>query len=308
MKLIWALVILSAIGWLGMDKTPVAPTDFAWAVVLEKPSRCDFRSLTKGIDGSSSVPEDVGVIYVLADDNPSKLISGEFEVKALDPRGHVHVYSQNVDGSRSNGEVIGINIGNRFWNRVPGEWTIVLSYLPGKGAPPLVIGEHRIDALPVARPPVLVDAFGDELFEYANRLDRAMHQNMHGISLLGPNHFTKECEEGDYYAVGVGVLATFNKLKLDRYARAGLAFEIATGAARQAGVLPESLAGFEFAFGIPYRDFSDAKDLGDTELTTLVIPRGAFNRYVAQEITSQDLIDQSIVLVNGDRISVRLQR
>jgi hypothetical protein len=99
---------------------------------------------------------------------------------------------------------------------------------------------------------------------------------------------------------------TFDKSRGSIYKRAAQSFDLFV--APQLKAIVPKLPGLA---EIDALDFSVLNRLGDekdsSEAVEYVCPIKTVGSFIHDEITSQDLIDQSIVLVNGVRISLTLQ-
>lgn len=123
---------------------------------------------------------------------------------------------------------------------------------------------------------------------------------------------TKVFKENVYLSVSLGDDSlVYNSLRLDQLSRARkILNEEIIPLMRQFAVETQDA---DFAFGIaiewniPYRDFSKDDELPYFDYLRVYAPRGALKNFVEYAITSQDLVDASVVLINGNRIALSLQ-
>jgi len=69
----------------------------------------------------------------------------------------------------------------------------------------------------------------------------------------------------------------------------------------------DEIAGFIFNVTYTNKDFSEKYDVSRYVTNEFILTKEACKQYSALDITNQDLINQSIVLVDGERISLNLQ-
>jgi hypothetical protein len=69
----------------------------------------------------------------------------------------------------------------------------------------------------------------------------------------------------------------------------------------------ETIAGFIFKVTYSAKDFLKKEESPRMVVNEFVLPKEACRKYANLDITNQDLIDQSIVLVDGERIALNLQ-
>ena len=118
-------------------------------------------------------------------------------------------------------------------------------------------------------------------------------------------------KEKSYVEVKINYLVTYNTLKVSMYDAASMTFdEIVKKLAKKLSTdfkNQDEIAGFIFNVTYTNKDFSEKYDLPRYVTNEFILPKDACSRYAALDITNQDLIDQSIVLVDGERISLNLQ-
>jgi hypothetical protein len=69
----------------------------------------------------------------------------------------------------------------------------------------------------------------------------------------------------------------------------------------------DEIEGFIFNVTYTNKDFLENYDVPRIVTNEFILPKDACRRYADLDITNQDLINQSIVLVDGERISLNLQ-
>lgn len=115
----------------------------------------------------------------------------------------------------------------------------------------------------------------------------------------------------EYVEVKANYLVTYNTLKVSMYDAASMTFDeivkklaikIMTDFKKQ-----DAIAGFIFKVTYTNKDFSEKNDWPRNVTNEFILPKEACGQYAALDITNQDLIDHSIVLVDGERIALRLQ-
>jgi hypothetical protein len=115
----------------------------------------------------------------------------------------------------------------------------------------------------------------------------------------------------NYVEIKVNYLVTYNILKVSMYDAASMTFDeivkklatkITTDFKKQ-----DDIAGFIFKVTYTNKDFSEKYDAPRYVTNEFILPKEACKQYAALDITNQDLINQSIVLVDGERISLNLQ-
>ena len=115
----------------------------------------------------------------------------------------------------------------------------------------------------------------------------------------------------NYVEIRVNYLVTYNTLKVSMYDAASMTFDeivkklatkITTDFKKQ-----DDIAGFIFKVTYTNKDFSEKYDVPRYVTNEFILPKEACRQYSALDITNQDLINQSIVLVDGERISLNLQ-
>lgn len=114
-----------------------------------------------------------------------------------------------------------------------------------------------------------------------------------------------------YVEVKINYLVTYNTLKVSMYDAASMTFDeivkklakkISTDFKRQ-----ETIEGFIFSVTYTNRDFSEKYDMPRDVANEFILPKDACREYAALDLTNQELINKSIVLVDGERISLNLQ-
>lgn len=121
----------------------------------------------------------------------------------------------------------------------------------------------------------------------------------------------RKFKDNNYVEVKINYLVTYNSLKVSMYDAASMTFdEIVKKLAKKISTdfkAQESIEGFIFNVTYTNKDFSEKSDVARLVRNEFVLPKAACRQYAALDITNQDLINQSIVLVDGERISLNLQ-
>ncbi len=116
----------------------------------------------------------------------------------------------------------------------------------------------------------------------------------------------KNCVE-----IKVNYLVTYNTLKVSMYEAASMTFdEIVKKLAKKISTdfkKQDEISGFIFNVTYTNKDFSEKYDTPRYVTNEFVLPKEGYRQYAAFDITNQDLVNQSIVLVDGERISLNLQ-
>ncbi len=115
----------------------------------------------------------------------------------------------------------------------------------------------------------------------------------------------------EYIAVQIGSsLSVYNSLQLDQQARVRhllkeyllsliKEFAKATDGADTYGLL--------VSLSVPYRNFLDSDQSTRYDSLRVYVPTAEIKRFAEHEITSQDLVDASVVIVNDGRVAVSLE-
>jgi len=118
-------------------------------------------------------------------------------------------------------------------------------------------------------------------------------------------------KEKPYVEVKINYLVTYNTLKVSMYDAASMTFdEIVTKLAKKLSTdfkKQDKIAGFIFNVTYTNKDFLEKYDMPRYVTNEFILPKDACRKYADLDITNQDLINQSIVLVDGERISLNLQ-
>ena len=118
-------------------------------------------------------------------------------------------------------------------------------------------------------------------------------------------------KEKKYVEVKVNYPVTFNTLKVSMYESASMTFdEIVKKLAiriSQDFKKQDEIAGFIFNITYSNKNFLEKLDSPRIVQNEFILPKEACRQYANMDITNQDLINQSIVLVDGGRISLNLQ-
>lgn len=121
----------------------------------------------------------------------------------------------------------------------------------------------------------------------------------------------RKFKDNNYVEVKINYLVTYNSLKVSMYDAASMTFdEIVKKLAKKISTdfkAQENIAGFIFNVTYTTKDFLEKSDMAKLVRNEFVLPKAACGQYAALDITNQDLINQSIVLVDGERISLNLQ-
>lgn len=136
------------------------------------------------------------------------------------------------------------------------------------------------------------------------RGDIRFDEGLHSINL-------RTFKDKLYVEVKIGYRVTYNTLRVSMYESASMTFDevvkkltkkISTDFKKQ-----DSIDGF--IFNVTYTDKDFLKEYDDPKIVVneFVLPKEACRKYANLDITNQDLINQSIVLVDGERISLNLQ-
>ena len=114
-----------------------------------------------------------------------------------------------------------------------------------------------------------------------------------------------------YLEVKINYLVTYNTLKVSMYDAASMTFdEVVAKLARKLSTdfkKQDEIAGFIFNVTYTNKDFLEKYDMPRNVTNEFILPKDACRKYTALDITNQDLINQSIILVDGERISLNLQ-
>lgn len=134
-----------------------------------------------------------------------------------------------------------------------------------------------------------------DLARYAHDLD--------GIMLRRPVSF----REGEYLTVSLGTWeSAYNTRRINQAQRLALVVGDLLDRVKGAGALADvGLAGLRLEVEIPYRDFVDLSDIG-TDSVIWYIDSASIPALRDFEITSQDFVDRSVVVVDGTRVEVDL--
>ena len=115
----------------------------------------------------------------------------------------------------------------------------------------------------------------------------------------------------NYVEIKIGYLVTYNTLKVSMYDAASITFdEVVKKLAKKISMdfkKQDTLDGFIFNVTYTNKDFSEKYDVPRHVTNEFILPKEACRQYANLDITNQDLINQSIVLVDGERISLNLQ-
>ncbi|GEM_PF-4329921 len=121
----------------------------------------------------------------------------------------------------------------------------------------------------------------------------------------------REFKGNIYIEVKINYLATYNTLRVSMYDAASMTFDeivkkmairIATDFKKQ-----DTIAGFIFAVTYTNKDFLKESEMPKAVTNEFILPKEACQKYANLDITNQDLIDRSYVLVDGERIALKLQ-
>lgn len=128
---------------------------------------------------------------------------------------------------------------------------------------------------------------------------------------IAPEIDFKTFKEQNYIEVKINYLVTYNTLRVSMYEAASMTFDevvkklakkIITDFKKQ-----DSITGFIFNISYSDMDFLAKEKTLRLVRNEFILPKEACKKYANLEITNQDLINQSIVLVDGERISLNLQ-
>lgn len=276
-------------------------SDFAVAVVAEEIAQFNYQDLNTKIPSVNALSPEQSDLYVLVACNPKTFLIGNIETHFVSPDGEVMVKKGTCDKA-----TFKASVGARSWERKPGTWLITVSYRLGNSTVPIV--DKKVNVVSVQIHPVLQQAYGDRLLEHARTFAEALQNNQEHVILAADAPFVKETPEGIYYGVHALYGTQYNSLQVDRYARAGKSFELFLSAIRQAGGLPpEALAGYYLISFIPFSDFV-RKTSVQTDVVEITIPRDKLEQHLRNEITSQQLVNGSMILINKEKVEISLQR
>jgi hypothetical protein len=128
---------------------------------------------------------------------------------------------------------------------------------------------------------------------------------------IAPDIDFRTFKEHTYVEVKINYLVTFNTLRVSMYEAASMTFDevvkklatkIVTDFKKQ-----DSITGFIFNISYSDMDFLAKEKTFRLVRNEFILPKEACRKYANHEITNQDLINQSIVLVDGERIALNLQ-
>ena len=141
-------------------------------------------------------------------------------------------------------------------------------------------------------------------------LSYGMKVSLMHMACNGQNTFATETYKGrDYFAVTMQFDGTvYNSNKLNSAARVALVINekvITSVKTFKAPTQESGIDGLKFVAPIFYRNFVDESQTGQDQLE-VYLPLDLVVKFVDADITSQQLIDGSIVLLNGNRIQVPL--
>ena len=123
-----------------------------------------------------------------------------------------------------------------------------------------------------------------------------------GIALLPSTSF----RGGEYLTVQLGDSSVFNTLRINQSQRVARVVGELMSRIKDAGSLSDvGLVGVELKVEILYRDFSKRSNAG-SDFMDWYIESAAIPALRDFEITSQDFVNQSVVIVNGTRVEVDL--
>ena len=115
----------------------------------------------------------------------------------------------------------------------------------------------------------------------------------------------------NYVEVKIDYLVTYNTLRVSMYEAASMTFdEIVKKLAKKISIdfkRQDDIAGFIFFVSYTNKDFLEKYDVPKFVTNEFILPKEACKKYASLDITNQDLINGSIVLVDGERISLNLQ-
>lgn len=118
-------------------------------------------------------------------------------------------------------------------------------------------------------------------------------------------------KDKNYVEVKINYLVAYNILRVSMYEAASMTFdEIVKKLAKKISTdfkKQNEIAGFIFNITYTNKDFSEKYDVPRYVTNEFILPKEACRQYATLDITNQDLINQSIVLVDGERISLNLQ-
>ncbi len=114
-----------------------------------------------------------------------------------------------------------------------------------------------------------------------------------------------------YVEIKFDYLVTYNTIRISSYEAASMTFDnVVKKLAKQ--IIHEfenmnDLAGFIFNIRYTNKDFSAESESSEEVINEFVMNKGPLLQYANLDITNQNLIDNSIVLVDGERIALNLQ-
>ena len=130
-------------------------------------------------------------------------------------------------------------------------------------------------------------------------------------SRIRPTTTTETFRGKDYIGVFIGSgLGVYNSLKLDQPARVRhLLHEQLLTLIKEFAEVAEGAGtyGLLVSLSIPYRNFLDDDQDVRYDTLRLYLPIAEIKRFAEYEITSQDLVDASVIIVNDNRVAVTLR-
>lgn len=128
---------------------------------------------------------------------------------------------------------------------------------------------------------------------------------------ISPEIDFRDFKGHNYVEVKINYLVTYNTLRVSMYDAASMTFDeivkklakkIATDFKKQ-----DEIEGFIFNVTYTNKDFLQKYDVPSIVINEFILPKDACRKYADLDITNQDLINQSIVLVDGERVALNLQ-
>lgn len=128
---------------------------------------------------------------------------------------------------------------------------------------------------------------------------------------IAPDIDFKNFKGQNYIEVKINYLVTYNTLKVSMYEAASMTFDEVVKKLAKRIVMDfkkqDSITGFIFNISYSDMDFLAKEETLRLVRNEFILPIEACQKYANLEITNQDLINQSIVLVDGERIALNLQ-
>ena len=154
--------------------------------------------------------------------------------------------------------------------------------------------------------------YGFDILDFVNYAKTALRVKG-GVDFGGavPEIDFRSFKGKNYVEIKIDYLVTYNTLRVSMYEAASMTFdEIVKKLAKKISTdfkKQDDIAGFIFFVSYTNRDFLEKYDVPKYVTNEFILPKESCKKYASLDITNQDLINSSIVLVDGERISLNLQ-